>query len=424
MPTTHAPCREAVAAGDVHRDAEVREHLAGCSECQAFAAHVADLDRRAAAMTPPPAAPALADRVVAAIPARTTSPTVAATLLRGWPKLVALAAVVLLIAGIASSGLLQDQPSAGEPRKILLAAASHFEEDGAQEVTVEASSVIEVDATGRDADFSQTPPEVRDHMTEQWNRILAEVDRQIAEFEGRVDDMLSRFDESLDGAFGSRPGAPPAAPERQQPQAQGPRPAPPDRASLSLRIRAAGIIDATAGAQLEGAVTPVAGTLDVPATTTTFGTHVSAGTQATRRPDGRWVAADVGTGPLNAVLLDPKAIPSILRAADGEITVRTAPAGTSYDFRIDGSSVKGGASQWRAQVVVDENGRVRRMSLGPVGRAMAATRTELTLDIGGRATLDPGRRPAAIQGRASAGSGSPFAAIAPAVRAALQEDVR
>ena len=419
--TVHDECRDAVAAGSpVDTAAEV--HLAKCAPCRSFATSVADLDRRAAAAAPGAAPLGLADRVVAALPldgerARST-----------WTSpvrlLTAVAAVVLLVAGLVSSLALPGGED--EPRGVLLAAATHFEEEGASAVTVDAVTDVEVASNGRNPDFSQAPPEVRDHMAEQWNRMMAEFDRRLAEFDQRVDEMLSRV-----------PGAPPLPPrDRPQPDPRGEpagsAPAAPESASMSIRIRAAGAVDPVAGLQLEGAVSAMPGSIEVRESTAAFAIDASGeGTAALRGPDGTWIEAEAGSGPLGRVLLDPRALPAILRAAEGDVLVgATVPLGDGtngrrYTFRVPPSAAGEATAAWTASAVIDDNGRMRQLALNPrVSGEQTITRTRLTIDIRGRAELDGSRSPAEVGGRTASDTSSPFASVSPAVRAAVEGSAR
>ncbi|HVM08875.1 MAG TPA: hypothetical protein VM345_10445 [Acidimicrobiales bacterium] len=421
MTITHDECRDSVAGGSPV-DAVTEAHLAGCSGCRAFAAAVADLDRRAAAVAPKSAPRGLADRVVAALPldASPARPT--------WPgrtrAVVAVAAAVLLVAGVASSVVLRNREDA--PRTVLLAAASHLEEEGASEVIVDAVTDVEIPANGRDPDFSVAPPEVRDHMAEQWNLIMAELDRRLAELDQRIDEMLSRV-----------PGAPPPPPrERFRPTpSEGPAetpPAAPEAASLSIRIRAAGAVDPAVGLQLEGAVVAVPGSIEVRESTAAFAIDAARqGSAALRAPDGTWVETQAGPGPLGRVLVDPRALPSILRAAEGAVLARSTvlvgdgERGRRYTFRVPASAVGGGTEPWTGSAVIDDARRVRQLSLSPRPSGQPApTRTRLTVDIGGRAALDASRSPAQVGARAVSDTSSPFAAVSPAVRAAVEGSTR
>ena len=421
MTITHDECRDAVAGGSPV-DTATEAHLADCAPCRTFAAAVADLDRRATAAAPGDAPPGLADRVVAALPLGASAAR--STWTGRMRPLVAVAAAVLLAAGVVSSNALRD--SEDGPRSVLLAAATHFEEEGASDVTVDAVTEVEIPANGRDPDFSDAPPEVRDHMAEQWNRILAELDRQLAELDQHIDEMLSRV-----------PGAPPAPPrDRPGPASPGqpaePAPAAPESASLSIRIQAAGAVDPATGLQLEGAVIAVPGTINVRESTAAFAIDTSRqGSAALRGPDGTWVETEAGSGPLARVLRDPRALPTILRAAEGEIvasagvTVGDGQRGRRYTFRVPAAAAGGGTEPWIASAVIDDGGRVRQLSLTPRPFGQPTpTRTRLTVDIGGRAALDPSRSPAQIGGRMVADTSSPFAPVSPAVRAAVEGSAR
>ena len=417
MTITHDECRDAVSAG-APVDAVAEAHLAECPTCRAFASAVAEVDRRAAAAAPggPPAG--LADRIVASLPVDTEQARPSWTS-RVRP-LVALAAAVLVVAGIVSSLALRDGED--EPRRVLLAAASRFEEEGTSEVAVDAVTDVEIQSNGRDADFSHAPPEVRDHMAEQWSVILAELDRRLAELDQRIDEMLSRV-----------PGAPPRPPRdhgrpNAAPSSGGRAPAPPESASLSIRIRAAGAVDPAAGLQLEGGVVAVPGSIAVRDATTSFAIDTSRdGEAALRGPDGGWVETHAGSGPLSRVLLDPGAVPAILRAAEGDIraadTVRLGDGerGRRFTFRVPASAAGGGSQPWSASAVIDEDGRVRRVTLSPSPSGESATtRTRLSVDIGGRAALDDSRSPTQVGAAASIDTSSPFAPVSPAVRAAVE----
>lgn len=417
MTITHDECRDAVAGGSPV-DIATEAHLADCAPCRTFAAAVADLDRRAAAAAPGAAPPGLSDRVVAALPLD-ASPARSARTGRVRP-VVAVAAAVLLVAGVVSSLALRDGEDG--PRSVLLAAATHFEEDGASEVTVDAVTDVEIPANGRDPDFAHAPPEVRDHMAEQWNRIMTELDRQLAELDQRIEEMLSRV-----------PGTPPAPPrDRSRPVSPGrsaeQAPAAPESASLSIRIRAAGAVDPTAGLQLEGAVIAVPGTIEVRGSAAAFAIDTSRqGSAALRGPDGTWVETEAGSGPLGRVLLDPRALPIILRAAEGEIlagasvTVGDGERGRRYTFRLSAAAAGGGTEPWTASAVIDDAGRVRQLSLSSRLSGQPSTiSTRLTVDIGGRAALDASRSPAQVGGRVVSDSTSPFAPVSPAVRAAVK----
>lgn len=419
--TIHDECRDAVAAGSpVDTAAEV--HLAKCAPCRAFASAVADLDRRAAAAAPGAAPLGLADRVVAAL--RLDGERARSTWTSPMRLLTAIAAVVLLVAGLVSS--LAFPNGEDEPRGVLLAAATHFEEEGASSVSIDAVTDVEIASNGRNPDFSQAPPEVRDHMAEQWNRMMAEFDRRLAEFDQRVDEMLSRV-----------PGAPPLPPrDRPQPappgEPAGSTPAAPESASMSIRIRAAGAVDPAAGLQLEGAVSAMPGSIDVRESAAAFAIDASGeGAAALRGPDGTWVEAEAGSGPLGRVLLDPRALPAILRAAEGDVLAgATVPLGDGtdgrrYTFRVPPSAAGEGTKPWTASAVIDDNGRVRQLALTPrASDQQTITRTRLTVNIGGRAELGDGLSPARVGGRAAADTSSPFAAVSPAVRAAVEGSVQ
>lgn len=421
MTITHDECHDAVAGGSPV-DTATEAHLADCAPCRTFAAAVADLDRRAAAAAPGGAPPGLSDRVVAALPLDALP--AGSTWTGRMRPLVAVAAAVLLVAGVMSSLALRDGEDG--PRSVLLAAATHFEEEGASEVTVDAVTDVEIPANGRDPDFAHAPLEVRDHMAEQWNRIMTELDRQLAELDQRIDEMLSRV-----------PGAPPAPPrDRPRPASPGqsaePAPAAPESASLSIRIRAAGAVDPAAGLQLEGAVVAVPGTIEVGESTAAFAIDTSQqGSAALRGPDGTWVETEAGSGPLGRVLLDPRALPTILRAAEGEIlagasvTVGDGERGRRYTFRVPAAAAGGGTEPWTASAVIDDTGRVRQLSLSPrLSGQPTTTRTRLTVDIGGRAALDASRSPGPVGGRMVADTSSPFASVSPAVRAAVEGSAR
>lgn len=420
MTMTHDECRDAVAEGSpVGTAAEA--HLAVCATCRAFAGAVADLDRRAAAVAPGDHPPGLPDRIVTALRLDAGHRRSTWNLIR---PLGAVAAAVLLVAVAVSSLALPNGED--EPRNVLLAAATKFEEQGATEVAIDAVSDVEVTANGRDPDFSKAPPEVRDHMSEQWNHMMAEFDRRLAELDQRIDEMLSRV-----------PGAPPSPP-RDQPrpvppgEQAGSAPARPESASLTIRIRASGAVDASAGVQLEGAVAALPGSIGVSESTTAFAIDASGrGTAALRTPDGTWVETDAGSGPLGRILLDPRAVPAILRSAEGDIlagastTLGDDQRGLRYTFRVPGSVAGGGTTPWTASAVIDENGRVRQLALTPlVSDQQTATRTRLTVDIGGRAALDGSRSPGQLGGLASADTTSPFASVSPVVRAAVDGSTR
>lgn len=423
MSVTHEECREAVAAGE--QTAARSAHLAQCAECRSFAAQMNELDRVATALAPPPAPAGLADRVLARIPpARTEPPRTK------WPLIVGVAAASLLVAGIVSAVATGDGPS--EPRdrhQILLAAATHFEDDGASAVTVDASTDVEVHADGRRADFSGAPPEVRDHMAEEWDRMMTELDRQLADLDARIDETLERFDRQMNESFGGtgpttdtdRRKAPEPPPAR--------RPQPPARATLGIRISASGTVDPASGIQLQGTVSGVPGTIAVPEGEARFAIDASMEARAMRAPDGRWVQADLGTGPLGRVLLEARTIPAILRAAGpdvedrGPVPVDDGSPATRYEFVVSGDSLGGGAGSWAATASIDGRGRVRAITLEPLG-VEPSVRTRLEVKVGGAGAIDPARRPTEIAGRATPETASPFAPVAPAVRAALEGRTR
>lgn len=419
MSITHDTCRDTVAAGAPVDDA-TQAHLAGCGSCRSFAADVADLDRRAAATAPDTAPAGLADRVVAAIPLEGAPAAVPLT--RRLRRPVAVAAATLLVAAGVSS--LAGRGGEEEPRRVLLAAANHFEDDGGSQVTVDAVTEVEVPANGRDPDFSQAPPEVRDYMAVQWNHIMAELDRRLAELGQQIDDLLA-----------SVPGSPPPPPSRHPRERRDPEagaPAPPESASLSVRIRAAGAVDPSAGVQLEGNVAASPGTIDVSQSTAAFAIDASSDRGAALHgPDGAWVQTQAGSGPLGRILLDSRSLPEILRAAEGDIrsgaavTIGDGERGRRYTFRVPASAVGGGPARWTASVVVDDNDRVRQVVLGPSRSGRDSTiRTRVTVDIGGRAAFDPSRSPARVGAGAGVDASSPFASVSPAVRAAVKGSAR
>ena len=421
MTVTHSDVRTAVASGaTAGHDPLVAEHLAGCAECRLCASRVIELDRRAAALAPPPTPQTLPGRILERM--ATEDPPVRSPF--RWQRLVALAAAVALITGVGTY-MLSDDTSSEE--RVLLAAATSLETGGAFEASIEATTQIEVDSRNGDPDFSQAPPEVRDFMAAEWARIEAELERQIAELDARINDMLDSFEGSLNDAF-SRPPASPGdrpAPEHQQPTPE-PRPSAPDRASLQLHVRATGSIDARNGAQLEGAVAAVSGTLDTPTAPAAFAIDATASASAVRTPKGAWASADAGVGPLGSVLVDPMAIPSILRAAEGEITADNEgvePGANRYQFRVPGSLFGADGVDFHAVAVIGRDGQLRRMTLSPASPG-GATRTNVTIEIGGRGHIDDARRPATIQGRASTDASSPLASVSPAVRAALRGESR
>lgn len=423
MTVNHSDVRTAVASGPgAGHDPLVADHLAGCRECSVFAARVIELDERAAGLAPPPPRKTLPDRILERV--ATEDPPVRSPF--RWQRLVALAAAVALITGVGTY-MLGDDTSSEE--RVLLAAATSLETGGAFETNIEATTEVEVDARGGDPDFSQAPPEVRDFMAAEWAQIEAELERQIAELDARINEMLDSFEDSLDGAFSQPPASPGdrPAPERDQPSpAPEPRPSAPDRASLQIHVRAAGSIDARSGAQLEGAVAAVAGTIDTPTAPAAFAIDATTSTRAVRTPEGAWASADAGVGPLGRVLVDPMAIPSILRSAEGEISVDTEDAGdgaSRYRFRVPGSLFGAEGVDFHVVALIARDGQLRTMTLSPAS-AGGATRTNVTIQIAGRGSIDDARRPATVGGRASVDASSPLAPVSPAVRAALRGESR
>jgi hypothetical protein len=417
MTITHDECREQVAGGPPV-DAAAEQHLRSCDRCRTFAAAVAELDARAsAALAPPPPPAGLADRVMERVAVRAPAPN-AHDATRRWTltrlrAAVAVAAAILLVGGVASSYVMRD--TTDDDREMLLAAATHFEDDGPSQVTVDATADIEVAADGRNPDFSGVPAEVRDYMAAEWDRMMAQLDAQLAELEARIDEMLDQFEGRIDRPGG--PGSPPRTAPRAPAAPQAPEaPRAPTAASLGLRITATGTVDADAGVQLDGQVTPVGGTIAVEGSPADFAVDASARGRAVRGPDGAWLAADAGTGPLGAVFLDGRAIPSILRAAEGDVRAD----GGRYTFRVRAGAIGAGDARWTASARLDERGRVREVVLTPEGAGPSPTRTTMTISIGGRSSLDPSRSPVNVTGRAATDASSPLAPIAPAVRAALR----
>ena len=428
MTIQHSAVRAAVSAGDTQEhDPRVVEHLESCDDCRRFSAQVAEIDRAASALAPPPMPHGLPDRVIEHLVStgglgehRVRNPF-------RWQRVAAVAAAVVLIG--AGGGYLIDRDTTGsdQERQVLLAAAQSLEEGGASEITIDSTTEVELTASGRDPDFSKAPPEVRAHMETEWARMMAELDRQLAELDARINDMLSQFDEQLEDQFGGRgPGSQPPSPGGEAGKNTRARPAAPDRASLGIHVRAVGAIDPRGGVQLEGAVTAIPGTVDAPSTAAGFAIDASNGDTAVRTSHGQWVAAGAGAGPLARVLADPEAIPSILRAAEGDVTVDqdgTPPDTKRYRFRLSGTTIGDPEAEWDVVVLIDGQSRLRQMRLHPV-RSLGSTRTDVIVEVGGRGSLDPTQRPDRVDGRAYLDATSPLAPVAPAVRAALEGETR
>jgi hypothetical protein len=426
---THDAARDALTMGEPIPE-DVRHHAASCASCKTYATAVDHLARDAAAHLAPGTPPAgLEDRVVSAVSAKPTPRSIQTAFFRP-NRLVLVAAVTLVVAGIVAATLATPNNS---EQLVLISAARHLEEDGPVDVSVESTTTVDADRQpGAAPDYSTVPTEMRGYFEVEFDRMMAAFETQVG---ATLDDANRTIDEAMkqmEGALGgraTRPSQPtpsqptPSQPPPPQPGAPKP-PEPPTRLTLGVRITATGTVAPGHGGTLEGTVTPVDGTLRAPTGSAEFGVAVQGDVRAVRGPEGTWARVDPSTGPLASFLLRPDAAVSLLRGAE-----EVKAAG---DVEVDGRTYRRyrfrAAAAWDVEVLIDRSDRLRRIDVRASGEGGSGSDSHVTVDVTGRnSTAVLGLPNAVASGEVQAAPTGPSAAIYPvgaSVEAALQGDRR
>ena len=414
---THAEARDALLADE--RRPAVDRHLAACAPCRHFGAALDQVT--GAGVDVPPVPAGLADRVIERVRADhppTVAPPVPWARRLLFPVTGVAAAVVLVLAGLALAG---SSDRSGDSVPVLVSAARSTEAAGPAQLTMEGSTEVTVETTpGRAPDLAGVPAEMRASLEARWRQVEAEFNRQMAEFEQRMQDFGRAIDETLDG-FGSgvgprlgQPGQPaptaPTAPPAGRPEP----PARPGQVAVAVTVNGSGVIDAGQALHVRGAVR--AG--DRPGSAS-FELSAGTGAAAVRRPDGVWVRADTGSGPLSS-LLGPGGIGALLRrGGDARLAGRTEVDGVAVEeYRFTVTARPG--QRWAVQAFVDADRLLRRLSVRASGElgADAGYVTSLTLGLSahGQGRVPPG--PSRVSG-APAVSSALLGPLAPGAGAAL-----
>lgn len=451
----HSAVQDALLDDDLTPDVEA--HLEQCSACADFAGRLETVRKQAVTarqVLAPPPPDRLADRIIERVRTETTTPSLTRerrrrswlddTVRRSLMRSAAVAAVVLLVTGVLA--VLADQDGGDQRHDVLLASAERTEAAGTAEVTVEGHTELAVPverderengARPGSPEFESFPPEVRQYMEQQWARIMADFERQLAAFEAQVDETIRRGQEQIDRAlreafenFGQ--GAPrtpqdttperPRRPGRPTPQDRGTPPAPPDRLSLRVDLTAGGQVDFRGRAHLEGSLRPTVPSAGVEGTPTGFAVSVDGADAAVRGGNGSWARVEADAGPLGSVLLDPGAVGRILRGAKGDVEVvgegevGGAPV-RRYRFDVDADALVRAEladQEWEAEAAVDAEGRVRTLRLRSRGGVRSDDRLTWHTDV----TLHLRNFGTALGARA-AGAADAGATVAPAAQSSV-----
>lgn len=430
----HADCRAAVLDDETDRT-DVRRHLRRCSDCRGFANEVARIVSVAPTLYPHGAPDGLADRVVAAVGATADSaagavagaaaevagitpmrPSLWREVRRPLVTSTAVAAALLLVLGLLALVQTEDQPSG--PERALLAAATATEDAGSAEMRVEGSVSVDVDVPDNpraQADFRGLPAEIDAYFEARYAEIMVEFNRQMAEFNRQVEAMFDEFNRQLqefERSLGAgRPGRPPTPPR--MPRAptrptvpEDRRPTLPPSLKMDFGISGTGAVSfAREGALgIQGEVRTAGGNIAPASGSASAGFRLVANGDRVvlQAPDGSWRELPGAAGPLGSVVLRPGAVPRILRSA-----AKVERVGANhYRFEVDASEVVAVKDatlrdRYTAEVWIGPDKRVERLAVSSRGTVEDQRwDTRLTVELGGYGKAAVGAVVPPVAGRA------------------------